>query len=111
MDAMKYSIEEPGRAYLEGSTDTIIHAYKKFFQRVAAETDRLNCVAVTACVKELFSLGPHDAAMFGTALSKAFSAMKLKGNKAITGGRLSPAVKQFHAANLGGPWDCLRRKT
>ena len=108
LNAMKYTIDEPGRAYLEGSTDTIINSYKKFFQRVAAETDRLNGVAVAACVKELFALGPHDAAMFGTALSKAFAAMKIKGNKAITGGRLSPAVKKvFRAIPRGKSWRSL----
>lgn len=107
-NAMKYTIDEPGRAYLEGSTDTIINSYKKFFQRVAAETDRLNVLAVTACVKDLWALGPHDASMFGTALSKAFSAMKLKGNKAITGGRLSPAVKDvFRALPRGKSWRSL----
>ena len=95
-NVMKYTIEEPVRDYLEGTTDTIIKSYKKFFQRVAPETDRLNHNAVSACARDLFGLGSHDALMFGTALTKAFSDMKQKGDKALTGGRLSPAVKDIY---------------
>ncbi len=87
--------------YKDDDYEVVVAHYLKFLCAVAEQTTRLNPTVVAVAVVRAFALKYGVAKMFSEAMAHAFSYCWSKGQKAVSGAKLSkPVLSVLQAFNL-----------
>ena len=101
-DLMKEHMGDgPPESWLEADDKLTLSLFLQFFIALAHETTRVNPVAVAGCAQSLWKFDKKTCNLLGNSLHKAFSYVKLAGDKAVDGTMLSSEVRQVYYAMTG----------
>ena len=108
---MKEHVAEPKEEWAHCEQLRLVKLYKPFFKELAEVTQRINPVALAQAARELFQLPKDESFLFGAAVAAAFATCKRAGDKAATGSKLSPDVKEVYQSMIHGQEVALHRRT